>query len=71
MKFEIKEQGTEPNRIEDHSIDTVKLDLQNRFALDDSVAIYQELRMVDGRIALSLRDRSNKVIIQYKTIEPL
>lgn len=51
-----------------NSLEDVKSMLNDRFINDPDVARYEELKMENGKTAISLKDRGNKLIVQYKTI---
>jgi|GEM_PF-5126195 len=53
--------------VEFDSLQSVKDMLNQRFLEDPDVARYEELKMQNGKTAVSLKDRCNKLIIQYKT----
>lgn len=40
--------------------------MREAFDNDTDIAIYEEMRMADGRFAVTLKDRKRKIIVQYK-----
>lgn len=67
MKFKVKHYEDGKPVIEEsleHS-EIVRQKLHDRFLVDENVAYYDELKMADGRMSFTLKDRANKIIIQY------
>lgn len=53
--------------VEFDSLQYVKDMLHQIFMTDPDVARYEELKMENGKTSVSLRDKGNRLIIQYKT----
>lgn len=51
------------------SINSARLFMTRLFMTSEDAARCEELKMADGRWAFSLKDRSNKIIIQLKARE--
>lgn len=54
-------------QVDFESLQVVKDMLNERFLADPDVARYEELKMENGKTAVMLKDRGNRLIIQYKT----
>ncbi len=52
--------------VTDKSWDEIKTELHSKFEKDPDVARYEELKFSNGVESVSLKDRCNKIIIQYK-----
>ena len=53
-----------------NTVDAAKRIMQSRFYSDDTVCRYEEFILADGRLCLSLKDRSNVIVIQLKEQKP-
>jgi hypothetical protein len=71
MKFRVKRYDEAGNEIIEESLEhsgVVERDLNKRFDSDANVAKFEITRLADGRKTFTLKDRSDKIIIQYKEI---
>ena len=71
MKFNKKfyVNGEEQNETVETTEKDVKTTLHFKFCWDDEVARYEEMTLADGRFCVAIKDRSNKIIVQYKQIK--
>jgi hypothetical protein len=58
--------GQERNALVDAQLDEVKSTLHAAFENDTDIARYEETILADGRLTVSVKDSSNKIICQYK-----
>lgn len=68
MKFNKKYyiNGHEVNETVERTVSACVCELSWLFDTKDEVARYEEMKLSDGRLSVSVKDRSNKIIIQYK-----
>lgn len=61
--------GQEVNETVRATFSYCQMELENLFQSSDEVARYEEMRMSDGRMSVSVKGRSNKILVQYKQMK--
>lgn len=71
MKFEklVYKNGCKLKTIVEYSDFKAAFDeMDGKFQIDDNVYAFEQKQFENGKMGLSLKDKSNKIIIQLKTI---